>query len=89
MSLLGDFERIIILNTLLHDIDRNFLTKQDLEKIRDIGYDMEIKNFPKYDLDDLYNYDNRIELVYEKYIEFGNDEYLKIKREIENLIGGN
>ena len=33
MSLLGDFERIIILKTLIYDIDLNFLDLEDLEKI--------------------------------------------------------
>lgn len=89
MSLLGDFERIIILKTLVFDIDLNFLDLEDLEKIDMAAYDMQIDNFPQYDLEGMYNsqYDE-IQDIYEDYKKFTLNEFTKIKREIENLIGG-
>ena len=88
MTLLGDFERIIILKTLIFDIDLNFLDLESLEKIDIEAYQLEIENFPKYDLEDMYNsqYDE-IQEIYEVYKKFITTEYWRLKRKIENLIG--
>lgn len=88
MSLLGDFERIIILKTLIYDIDLNFLDLEDLEKIDIEAYQLEIENFPQYDLEGMYNsqYDE-IQEIFENYKKFVTMKYWRLKREIENLIG--
>ena len=88
MTLLGDFERIIILKTLIFDIDLNFLDLESLEKIDIEAYQLEIENFPQYDLEDMYNsqYD-KIKEIFENYKKFVTTEYWRLKRKIENLIG--
>ncbi len=89
-EILNDFERIIILKTLIYDIDLCFLDLEDLEKIDYEAYQLNIKNFPKHDLDNLYNSQfEDIENIFEEYKNFVINEYSRIKREIENLIGGN
>lgn len=82
MYTLGDFERITILKTTFFNIDRNFLHLDDLKEIAYTAYELEVKNFPKYDLDDLYYDDSRIDLVYNNYKKFILDEYEKIKNSL-------
>lgn len=86
--LLEDFERIIILKTLIFDIDLNFLDLESLEKIDIEAYQLEIENFPQYDLEGMYNsqYDE-IEEIYKVYKKFITTEYWRLKRKIEKLIG--
>ena len=88
MTLLGDFERIVILKTKIFEVDRNFLSKADLEDIAYAAYEMEIDNFPKYDLEDLYYDDNRIDLVYDNYKKFTLKEFEKLWNEISEKLGG-
>lgn len=67
MNLVNKFERIVILKTLIFDIDLNFLDESDLNKIATYACDMEIDlNFKLYDKLDYPKYDELRE-VYEEW----------------------
>lgn len=67
MNLVNKFERIVILKTLIFDIDLNFLDESDLNKIAIYACDMEIDlNFKLYDKLDYPKYDELRE-VYEEW----------------------
>jgi len=78
-NLIGDFERIIILKTMICEVNQNFLSVDDLKHIAYNAYDMEVKDFPRYDLEELYNSDVRVQKVYENYFKFVCKEYNRIK----------
>lgn len=88
MSLVNKFERIVILKTLIFDIDLNFLDKSDLDKIAEYAYDMEVDlNHLLYDKLDYPTYDELRE-VFEEWkndIVFMADD---IRDELEKKING-
>ena len=67
MELLGKFERIVIIKTLIFDIDLNFLSENDLKKIADEADTMEIDlNLLSYDkLNNYPTYDELLEIFEE------------------------
>lgn len=85
-DLLSKFEKVIVLKTLMEDIDLNFIGVDDLEEIdlyaEELGIGLEY-----IDLDDYYNsdYDGIID-VYDKWFENINGLYLDIKNDLLKLI---
>lgn len=97
-KLLVEFEDIVILKTIVGDINLNFLCKEDLEHIEDIAYELDIElplNIidPEDDeiiitsLEDFY--DSQYEIVkeiFECWNNLINDKYLNIRKRILNKL---
>ena len=85
-QLINEFETIIILKTIVFDVNLNFLDLDDLNKIQYAAYDMDI-DITDYNLDDVYNSDyDKIESIYNIWREEVYEEYLRCKNGLLKLI---
>ena len=99
-KLLIEFEGIVILRTIVRDVNLNFLCKEDLEHIEDVAYELGIElplNIidPEDDeiiitsLEDFY--DSQYEMVkkvFECWNNLINDKYLNIRKRILYKLNG-
>lgn len=68
MTLLGDFERIVILKTEIFRVNSNLLSLEDLEQIQECEYDLNMDILTYYDLDNVYNSDyDKVDEIYKKW----------------------
>lgn len=88
LRLLSDFERIVILKTLIFDIDLNFLSKNDLEEIAYRADEMEVDlNFSSFDKLDYPTYDESLK-VFEEWKTDILKRYDEIKNELLKKLNG-
>lgn len=79
---INEFERLVILKTVVCDVDLNFLDIGDLEKIDEYAYDMEIE-LPEADLEGLYNFQfDEIKNIYNSWKDYIFKRYEEIKEEL-------
>ena len=96
MNIIGDFERIIILKTIIFDVNLNFLCLNDLEKISETAYNLEIElpiNTVDEEGDEINSleslYDSQYEIIKKIYKEWCNivyEMFLQKKEELEKII---
>lgn len=85
-DLLCKFESVIVLKTLMENIDLNFIGIGDLEEIALYAEELDIE-LEYIDLDDYYNSDyNNIIDIYNKWFESINSLYLNTKNGLLKLI---
>lgn len=81
MSKLGDFERIVILKTIIFNVDENYLSIEDLIKIENIANDLEIIKLKKRNDESIENILKCWKKqVYEKYSQLFDELSLIIKK---------
>lgn len=85
-NLLCEFESLVVLKTIMDNVDLNFIGIGDLEEID--GYADELDIDIKYvDLDSMYNWEtDSIIDVYNKWYENVNNRYLEVKNGLLKLI---
>lgn len=88
LRLLSDFERIIILKTLIFDIDLVFISKNNLEEIAYRADEMEIDlDFSSFDKLDYPTYDELLK-IYEEWKTDILEKYNTIKDDLLKKING-
>ena len=87
-ELLDEFERIVILKTLIFDVDLNFIGENDLNKIISEANTMEVDlNCIKYDELDYFTYDELIE-IYEEWRDDVIFMFDDIRNQLLNKLNG-
>ena len=85
-NLLCEFENIIVMKTIMDNVDLNFIGVGDLEKIAEYAEELGIET-DYVNLDDIYNSEyDLITDIYYKWYENVNDKYLDIKNGLLKLI---
>lgn len=88
LKIFENFENIFLVKTVIGNINLNFLTKNDLEDIDEIAYELDIE-LPLNEvesLEDFYDFEyEKVSKIYNDWYEYINNEYVSLKEELFKL----